>query len=369
MTTKLLRPVLLFLGFAAGSAFGQPLTLPDASPRASVAQTIGITTVVLDYGRPNVGKREIWGKLVPYGYNDLGFGTSKAAPWRAGANMNTTISVQHDVKVAGQPLKAGTYGLSMALTETGGVTVIFSTNSSKWGSFFYDPAEDALRVETKWEDAPFHEQLAYEFTDVTKTSANLALLWEKKRIPISITVDTDAVVVANLKRELTTAKGFTSLSWSAAADYVQSNNLDLNLALEWAEHAVSGVGVGQKNFATLAAKAGVLLKLKRAAEARATMDEAMPFGTVLDVHQYGRRLLAAGEAAHALEVFKFNAQKHPNTWPVNYGLARGLSAVGDYPAALAALLQAQKEIPAGDTLNGPAIQANIEKLKRGENIN
>ena len=62
-------------------------------------------------------------------------------------------------------------------------------------------------------------------------------------------------------------------------------------------------------------------------------------------------------------------QKHPNTWPVNYGLARGLSAVGDYPAALAALLQAQKEIPAGDTLNGPAIQANIEKLKRGENIN
>src|ERR1035438_2456600 len=152
----------------------QPLTLPEASPGAAVSQTIGVTEVTVVYHRPSVLKREIWGKLVPYGFNDLGFGTSKAAPWRGGANENTLISFQHDVLVAGSPLPAGTYGLFMAVAPDGTVTVIFSRDTKSWGSFFYDESRDALRVPVKWEEAPFREQLTYDFSEVTKDSAVLA---------------------------------------------------------------------------------------------------------------------------------------------------------------------------------------------------
>lgn len=361
---------LLSLGLAlVAPVLAQTITLPASSPRAGVSQEIGITKISVDYSRPAVNKREIWGKLVPYGLADLGFGTTREAPWRAGADVNTVVTFQHDVRVAGQPLAAGAYGLHMILAADGGVTVIFSRDHEAWGSFFYDPAHDALRVPSKLEDsAAHHELLTYEFSDITKNGAVLSLLWEKKRIAIPVTVDTDAIVVASLKRELTGTNGFDDRAWSTASNYLVQNNLDLNLALEWAERAVNP-RTGQVTFAGLSQKAAVLEKLGRSAEATAVMDQALPLGTALTIHQYGRRLLAAKQTEKALEVFKFNAQRFPDVWPVNYGLARGYSAVGNYPAALEALLKAQKQVPAGDTVNAAAIATNIEKLKRGENIN
>lgn len=365
-----MKTLLISLGLAVvTSAVAQNLTLPAASPRGGVSQVIGITKISVDYGRPAVNKREIWGKLIPYGLADLGYGTTREAPWRAGADMNTTISFQHDVRVAGQALAAGTYGLHMILAEDGGATVIFSRDHDAWGSFFYDPAHDALRIPSKLEPSDaHHELLTYEFSEISKTGAVLSLFWEKKRIPISIAVDTDAIVVASLKRELTGANGFDDRAWSVASNYLVQNNLDLNLALAWAERAVDP-RTGQISFAGLSQKAVVLEKLGRSAEAAAVMDQALPLGTATTIHQYGRRLLVAKQFEKALEVFKYNAQRFPDTWPVNYGLARGYSAVGNYPAALEALLKAQKQIPAGDTVNAAAITTNIEKLKRGENIN
>ena len=351
------------------SASGQVVTLPELSPAATVSQTIGITAVTVTYHRPSVQKREIWGKLVPYGYNDLGFGTSKAAPWRAGANETTLVSFQHDATVAGSPLKAGTYGLFMALAPDGTVTLIFSRDTKTWGSFYYDPANDALRVSTKWEDAPFRELLTYDFSNVTEDSAVLALSWENKRIPIPIKVDTPRLVLASLQEELRGSKGFVYLAWVAAADFLLQHNFELPLALEWAEFAVSGPFVGERNFTTLSNKADVLEKLGRSADSLAAMDEALKYGTASEVHQYGRKELAAHHTAHAIEVFKLNAKLHPDAWPVNYGLARAYSAAGDYKAALEALLKAQTQVPAGDSANAAAIKVNLEKLKRGEDIN
>jgi len=349
--------------------FAQNLTLPTASPRAGVSQTIGITKISVDYGRPAVNGREIWGKLVPFGTADTGFGTTKASPWRAGSDMSTVVTFSTDVRIAGKPLPAGAYSLHLVLTPEGVVTAVFNRNTAQWGSFFYDPAEDALRVATKWEDAPHQEQLAYEFNDVTKSGATLALRWEKKRIPLAIAVDTDAIVVANLKRELTGAHGFNDRSHVAASDYLLQNNLDLNLALTWAERALDVRTNGRINFETLSQKALVLERLGRGSEAAAVMDQALPLGSAGEVHQYGRRLIVAKQAERALAVFQRNAERFPDVWPVNYGLARGYSAVGNYPAALAALLKAQTQVPAGDTINAAAIAANLEKLKRGENIN
>jgi tetratricopeptide (TPR) repeat protein len=357
------------LSFCSAGLMGQSVTLPEPSPLASVSQTIGITDVTVVYHRPSVAKREIWGKLVPYGFNDLGFGTSKAAPWRAGANENTTVAFQHDVAVAGSPLKAGTYGLSMALAADGTVTVIFSHDAGAWGSFFYDPAHDALRVTVKWEDSPYREQLAYDFSDVTKDSAVLALSWENKRIPIPIRVDTNAIVVASLKEELHSSKGFHYQAWVDASNYLMENSIELPLALEWADFAIGDKYTGERTFSTLSNKADILDKMGRAAEASAVMDEAMKIGTASELHQYGRAQLARHNKERALAVFKLNAQLHPDAWPVNYGLARGYSAMGDYKAALEALLKAQAQVPAGDAVNAEAVRVNIEKLKKGLDIN
>jgi tetratricopeptide (TPR) repeat protein len=369
-TSPLLAALPLLFAFSVSAlAQTETVTLPRPSPRASVSQTIGITDVTVVYGRPSVNKREIWGKLEPWGYVNRGFGTSQKAPWRAGANENTTISFPRAIKVGDQTVPGGTYGLFMALTPEGKVTVILSKDNNHWGSFYYDESRDAARVDVQWEDAPFHEQLTYEFTNVTDDSAVLALLWEKKRIPIPIKVDTVAQTVASLKDEMRSSRAFHYQAGVDASQYLVAHDVELPLALQWAEWAVNDRFFGERNFNTLSNQAATLVKLGREPDAKPVMDEALKYGTALQVHQYGRLLLSQGKKARALEVFRLNAQLHPNVWPVNYGLARGLSANGDYPAALAALLQAQKDMPAGDALNANAIATNIEKLKRGEDIN
>ena len=129
----------LIIGFAlllAGNTYAQ-LNVPEGSQRAQVTQRVGTTDITIDYGRPKVNGREIWGKLVPYGFNNLGFGTSTAAPWRSGANVNTTIEFTHDVKIEGKDIKAGKYGFHTAVEENGDVTVIFSKDNGAWGSYFY----------------------------------------------------------------------------------------------------------------------------------------------------------------------------------------------------------------------------------------
>src|SRR5690348_13303633 len=121
----------------------QLTSLPSGgNKKAMVGERIGITDVVISYNRPGVKGREgkIWGQLIPAGFNDLGFGTSKAAPWRAGANENTTIEFSNDVKIESQPLPAGKYGFFVAY-DPDECTLIFSKNSTSWGSFFYDDKE------------------------------------------------------------------------------------------------------------------------------------------------------------------------------------------------------------------------------------
>src|SRR5215475_3352956 len=163
--------VLVFgaLVLAAGSALAQapPLTVPDASPAASVSQTIGITNVTISYHRPAVNKREVWGKLVPY--NEV---------WRAGANMNTTITFSTPVTIGGKQLPAGTYGLH-TIPTAGDWTMILSANSNNWGSFSYDEKQDVLRFKATPRPADFEERLEYRFENLSDTSANAILHWEK----------------------------------------------------------------------------------------------------------------------------------------------------------------------------------------------
>jgi len=152
---KITLPAALLLLFSTFYSMGQvePLTAePDGgNKKASVSEQIGIVKISIAYSRPGVKGREgkIWNTPVAhYGFVDLGHGTSTAAPWRAGANENTTISFSHPVKIEGKDLPAGIYGFFISLGEQES-TLIFSKVSNSWGSFYYDATEDALRVTVK----------------------------------------------------------------------------------------------------------------------------------------------------------------------------------------------------------------------------
>src|ERR1700753_522806 len=167
---------LLALFCFSSQTYAQLTSLPSGgNKKAAVIERIGITDITLHYDRPGVRGREgtIWGELVPDGYTDQCSASSKAAPWRAGANENTTISFSTDVTIEGQPLPAGKYGLFIAY-DPNQCTLIFSRNSTSWGSFFYDPREDALRVTVK--PVPMDhevEWLKYEFFNEKENSATV----------------------------------------------------------------------------------------------------------------------------------------------------------------------------------------------------
>src|SRR6201986_4091731 len=130
--------LLIIIQIAFGSlAKAQLVTLPrGGNKRALVSEQIGITDVTIRYSRPGVKQREghIWGELIPVGFSELGYGFKKPAPWRAGANENTTIEFSTDVKIEGQDLPAGRYGFFVAYSPNECI-LIFSKNSTSWGNF------------------------------------------------------------------------------------------------------------------------------------------------------------------------------------------------------------------------------------------
>jgi hypothetical protein len=352
------------------SLHAQLTSLPNGgNKKAAITERIGITDVTLHYDRPGVKGREskIWGSLVPVGYVDQGFGTSKAAPWRAGANENTTIEFSTDVMVEGQPLPAGKYGLFIAY-DPSQCTLIFSRNSTSWGSFFYDPKEDALRVNVK--PVPMDhevEWLRYEFLDEKENSATIALEWEKLSIPFKVEVDYVKTQLESFRRELRSDKGFTYTAFVQAAQFCAQRNVDLEEGLTWANAAIDPNIGGQKNFQTLSTKAQVLAALNRHDEADAMMKEALPLATMGETHQYARQLLGQKRYKDALDVFKLNYDKHPNEFTTNMGMARGLSANGDYKKALEYLKKAEAQAP--DKVNKDNIARLMPMLQDGKDIN
>ncbi|MEP6677137.1 MAG: DUF2911 domain-containing protein [Ferruginibacter sp.] len=365
---------ILFILFAAlygSSVFSQGLiTPPDGgNKKATTAERIGITDVTIHYDRPAVKGRDgkIWGGLVHKGFMDLGFGTSKAAPWRAGANENTTFTFSTDVKIEGQPLAAGTYGFFIAMGD-GTATLIFSKNATAWGSFFYKESEDVLRVNVK--TAPLAEsveRLKYEFSDEKDNSAVVALYWEKLKIPFTVEVDYVKTQMESFRKELQSDKGFEWKAYDQAADFAAEHKTNLDEALEWSNYSINGVFVGQKNFKTLSTKAKILSASNKNAEADAVMKEAMPMATMQELHAYGRQLLREKKNKEALEVFIANGKKYPNVFTTNMGLMRAYSANGDYANALKYAKAAQPQAP--DKANKDALENFVKMLEAGKDIN
>ena len=364
-------PFFLFAMLFQVMAIAQiPLTtVPSGgNKKAAVSERVGLTDVSIHYDRPGVKGREgkIWGQLVHTGYTDQGFGNTKAAPWRAGANENTVFEFSTDVQVEGQPLAAGRYGFFIAYGPEE-CTLIFSKNSSSWGSYYYNPTEDALRVKVK--PKPLQESvewLKYEFSNQTANSAVVSLQWEKLAIPFRIETDLIKEQIASFRRELRTEKGFIWQSWDQAAAWCVQQNVNLEEALLWTDSSTHNFG-GDKSFTAWSTRAQVLNKLGRNAESAAVMKQALPFGTMNEVHQYGRQLLNLKYYKEAFEVFKGNYEKYPGQFTTLMGMTRGYSAMGDYKNALK---YANMALPlAPDNNNKNSVLTIIDKLKAGKDGN
>jgi tetratricopeptide (TPR) repeat protein len=368
---------IVFLTFVLTKGFSQGLTLPPSgdNQKASVTQWIGPVTVTINYSSPNVHapngddrKGHIWGELVHNGFIDQGFGPSKAAPWRAGANENTTITFSHDVKIDGKELKAGTYGLFLAVEKDGPWTWIFSKNSKSWGSYYYNQNEDALRAQTKPEDVSYAEYLTYGFDAREANSATAYLQWENKRVPLKIDVpNVNEIYVGIIRDELRGNVGFDYNNIQAAAMFCAQNKINLEEALTWSDAAINPP-LGREEFGTFQAKAAVLRALKRDAEAESTMDKAINHqtATVQAIHQYGRSLLNEGKKEKALEVFKLNRQRNPDDKFTTFvGLARGYTAVGDNKNAIKNWEIAIKNLPENQKQFLAVYEAELKKLKGG----
>ncbi len=210
------------------------------------------------------------------------------------------------------------------------------------------------------------EWLKYEFENETDSSAVIALKWEKLEIPFKVEVDYVKTQLAQFKNELRSSKGFTADAWVQAAQFALQHN-DLEDALKWSDYSINGVFIGQKDFKTLSTKAMILQKQGKSAEADALMKEALPMGSMIDLHQYGRQLITDKKPKDALEVFKMNAQKNPNVFTTDVGLARGYSANGDYKNALKYAKLAQPLAP--DKLNRDSVDKMIQQLNEGKDIN
>ncbi len=366
-----------------GTAFGQELpgiVLPPngGNQKAEVSQWIGLVKITIAYHSPHVHNPpqndrtgHIWGELIPYGFFDDGFGPSKASPWRAGANESTTITFSNDVKVEGKDLKAGTYALFLELEKTGPWNWIFSTNSTGWGSYQYDPKNDALRVPAVPQDAPFSEYLTYGFDGRELSSAVAFLQWEKKRIPFKIEVpNANELYVAQMRKDLESWPGFNFENWQNAAQFCADNKINLDEALVWADKAITepfrGAAIGHENFSTLQTKSDVLEAMGREKDADAVLQTALrlPGTEPASIYRYGMGLLNETKNAKAMEIFKFNKQQHPDEKFWTYlGLARGYTALGDKKNAIENWEVVMRNVPASLSAYTPRFAEALKKLK------
>ncbi len=288
-----MRHRLLFVAAALGlrvtGAFAQQGAVltqpPDAdNQRAEVAQWIGLVKVDISYHSPRVhfqGRERtghIYGELVPYGLYDEGFGPSRAAPWRAGANESTILTVSHDVMIEGKPLKAGSYALFLELAKSGPWTWILSNNPG-WGAFQYDPKDVVLRASTTPQEATFTEFLTYGFDNRLPNSATAYLQWENKRVPLKIDVpNVNELYAQQMGKELRGWAGFSYQNWQAAAQFAADNKVMLDDALVWANKAIyepfRNAARGREDFSTLSTKASVLRAMGHTKDADTLMERA-----------------------------------------------------------------------------------------------
>jgi tetratricopeptide (TPR) repeat protein len=324
--------------FISVSTFAQPaLDVPLVSQRAEVKQRLGYTDITVVYYSPYVSGRAIWGDLVPYG-----------KVWRAGANENTTISFTDEISISGHTLPAGTYGLHM-IPNADEWVVIFSKNHTSWGSFFYNEGEDALRIKVKPQTREFQEWLDYTFTDRAAASCNATLSWEKVKVAIPITVDVNTIALRHIREQLKNLPGFNWHGLEEGTHFCVEHKVNYDEALKWINRSIQI----EENFTNIGTKAQLLKLMGNTAgavEAKKQMLKLAEVGSENSVNIFGYQLMNEDDMPSAIEVFKINVKKHPDSWNAYDSMAEAYGKAGDnkqsitnYKLALSKAPDDQKE--------------------------
>jgi len=345
----LLLPCLLLVA-ALCSAQSTQLNLPLQSQAAKVTQTIGITDITINYHRPLVNGRKIFGGLVPYGQ-----------VWRAGANINTTITFANDVSIEGKPLPAGIYGLHMIPNEDQW-TVIFSKMHTAWGSFTYDEKEDALRVNVKPQTANFHNALAYDFDQLQPDSAVVVMSWDKLAVPFKVSVNVNEIVEASLRNQMRGLAQYTWDGWDDAATYLVDAKLDLDEALKWENNSIQN----EDRYDNEMTKYRILKAMGKTTEADAAKQKALGMANAQQLYGYGRQLQREQKPDEAFAIYKEAAQKYPDNWLSHAGLARIACGQGNYPEATKQMELALAGAPDGAK---QGVEGLVKKLQAQQDIN
>lgn len=354
-----LRLLVLFAGILSVAGISQAqtatgetlmLNLPRQSQHGLVTQRIGITDITINYHRPLANGRQIWGKVVPYGQ-----------VWRAGANENTIITFTDPVTIEGQALDKGTYGLHMIPGESEW-TVIFSKNSTAWGSFTYKQDEDALRVKVKAQTADLHDALAYDFDDVKPDSTVVTMRWEKVAVPFKVHVNVNDLVTASIQRQLHGLNQYYWEGWDDAANYYLTNKIDLDEALKDEDQSIQI----EERYDNLLNKSRILEALGRKGDADTFRAKALDKANALQLYFYGRQLQGEKKQEEALAIFRSTAKKFPDYWTTHLGMARVYSAQGDFDNAVK---EAKLSLTTAPEANKNTIETYAKRLEKKEDIN
>jgi len=354
MSNRFVVALVMTMGIAAASSIAHAqsavLDLPRDSQHAVVTQRIGITDVTINYHRPLVKGRTIWGKLVPY-----------SQVWRAGANENTTIKFTDAVTVEGKPLDKGVYGLHMIPGENQW-TVIFSKVHTAWGSFTYDQSQDALRITVKPQASEFREALTYDFDDVTADSAAATLRWEKISVPFKIGVNVHDIVQASLHNQLQGLAQYTWEGWDDAANYLLAQKYDLDEALQYEETSIRT----EPRFDNFMTKSQILDAMGKKNDAATAKNQALARATAAQLYGYGRQLQGQGKQSEALDLYRQAAKKDPTDWLAHAGTARIYSSQGDFDNALKEM---KLSYDGAQDNQKVFLEPNLKKLEAKQDIN
>lgn len=329
---------LIILLFGIVPLFAQSLELPRLSVKAEVTQQIGLSEIVINYSRPGVKGRKIWGGLVPYN-NGIPF------PWRAGANENTIIEISDDAEINGKSIKAGTYGFHIIPSESEWI-LIFNNYSKSWGSFFYDESFDVLRVNVLPSENEFTEWLEYGFEDLTPSSVSVYMKWEKLKINFKISFDEKKIVLKNIREQLLSLPGFGWEGPMEAAAFCLDNSFNYDEALEWIDVSINR----NPTFQNKIIKAELLAKIGEVKKSDKLKSNAFENSSENELNVFGYELLNKNNIDEALKIFKLNINRHQKSWNCYDSYADALNRAGknkeaikNYKKALELAPENQKE--------------------------
>jgi hypothetical protein len=255
---------IIVLSTVCFTANAQQLKVPVPSPSATIKQSVGLAEVTVEYSRPGVKGRTIYGDVVPFG-----------KVWRTGANASTKITFGEDVKLDGNPVPAGTYAF-YTIPDKDEWTIILNKNLTLWGSDGYKQEEDYLRFKVKTTALTNKvESFTFNMFDIAPTSVGMELLWEQTRVAFTITADIDAKVMKNIDATMATDKR----PYYQAASYYYDNDKDMKQALTWINKAIE---INSKAYWAIMLKAKIQVKLKDITGANASAQKVITMAKVDD---------------------------------------------------------------------------------------